>query len=253
MKRATLTVALLLCCAANLAAAPVVLEIRDPVFQGNSFTFDLAITNLGDIDGLGLVAGAAGAILSGPGTAHLTQLPEQMRMSGPEWQTELAASGKNSVWADFVDDEDSNSGRFVWPDWDSVPRYGPADGSMLTFGIVNDPRFTAPADVDDVMVRFKYEWDGVLSPADWFTINICGDGAFAADGTINNPAPYFIAGMVSDWQLIEGSVWNDGYGLPQVGLLVSNSGMIVAVPEPATLSLLAVGLSALILRRRTWM
>lgn len=96
-------------------------------------------------------------------------------------------------------------------------------GDLTTFGMLNDPLQAVPVSGDAVVCRFLYAWDNILPEEGSIVIHLSGD--------VGEPLPYLI-----------------DQNFDEVDAGVSNNNL--AVPEPATMTLVVLGLSGIFIRER---
>ena len=113
---------------------------------------------------------------------------------------------------------------FAWSSFSSMSTAASLGGvdELTTFALFNDPLLAVPVDSSDVVVRFLYAWDNILPEDGSITIHISGD--------VGEPLPYLV-----------------NRSFEEVTAGVANND--ISVPEPATLALVAMGLTGLLTRR----
>jgi len=242
------TLLFLLVLAASAAATPL-LEIRDPTFAGDRFWFDVALADPGEIDGVTICGFCMGVMLTGPGTAHLNAVASEMRRRGTEWQTLLSAEGKDYAFSTYTDAS-------LAANWTPVSAVisanaGPVDGTLHTYIMVDGAVAGRVLHADDVVARYIYAWDGVPPGPAGITAQLTADEPYLwGKWVAPNGNPYFMSvSAASDWKLLcfEANVANGGGSVVMNGVVVDG---VLAVPEPAMITLLAAGLAGLLARRR---
>ena len=114
---------------------------------------------------------------------------------------------------------------FAWSSFSSMSTAASLGGvdELTTFAMFNESLLAVPVDSGDVVCRFLYAWDNILPEEGSITIHISGD--------VGEPLPYLL---------------NESFQEVTAG--VANNDL--SVPEPATLTLVAMGLAGLLTRRR---
>lgn len=96
-------------------------------------------------------------------------------------------------------------------------------GDLTAFTMLSDPLLAVPVTGDAVVCRFLYAWDNLLPEEGSIVIHLSGD--------VGEPLPYLI-----------------DQNFDEVDAGVSNNDL--AVPEPATVTLVILGLSGIFIRKR---
>ena len=157
----------------------------------------------------------------------------------------VAAPAMGDVYLDYLGSQDMGDGSYLHE------YVGTRDAEDLT-------------PVRDLHIEGRFDWDQgtitLIAPGDWSCMIYTGPGQIFYNWQIEEGDPWTTGNVAGFGILVDqGSVTNTPFhwtdnpqfpALPDLGSVVSSGMTSVPVPEPATMSLLVLGLGALVLRRR---